>query len=118
MFDPQTLLKQAISKLHEGDKVAMIRSMVEAIADFIDRHDIIVPDLSVNAGPVVVSLSAKRLAPVADVIGTGVAGASGISGLSIVPTEIFSGLSIVPTGHQDQIHGTGTGPSGVKVKAT
>ncbi len=61
MLDPQQIIKDAMSRLHDADKVDMVRKMLQDVAEFIDHHSIIVPELSINAGPVVISLSARRL---------------------------------------------------------
>lgn len=64
MFDPHQVLKEAMARLSETAKIEMVKKMVEDIATFLDHHGIIVPEISVVAGPVVVKFSARRLAPV------------------------------------------------------
>jgi hypothetical protein len=61
MFDPKAFLDAAISKLKSGNKEQIVREMLEMVANFVDKHDLVVPDLHVKVGIVDISLTAKKV---------------------------------------------------------
>lgn len=61
MLDFDSILFKAMKNCSPEQKMAIIKDVFEELADFIDQHDIIIPELSVTFGGVAVKLSATRL---------------------------------------------------------
>lgn len=61
MFDPKSLLDSAMQKMSSVNKTGVLLSMLEQMAQFVDKHDIIVPELSVSFGGVALTLTGKKL---------------------------------------------------------
>lgn len=61
MFDPKAFLSSAVARMKDTDKQEIVRDMLEQVAQFVDQHDVFVPEIRIKVGIVEISLSAKKI---------------------------------------------------------